>query len=601
MRVFDPESPFIKSVEEALRHLGIECFRALREASGERIGASWFPKLKYGLLFHDADNDTWEQWETSEDHDNLLITFHSDGATFIQQGDDDYLYLQTTLRSGDEFRELAEFYTGTKVDKIGSSSQHRRTLDSLLADVYLLVPADPDPGVIALKGIDFATRFPEVTRMLDAFFVSDNPDDIASVGYACVEDLFDAHNLRDSLPVPQALREGDILLNERGELLYAGLFRQDAHSRLGSFPTLVLRPSDNISCMWLSDYLEFASESHGVLKGIVRNWKNIARWLKTVEVALPSTKPNQIATSITRRLFRYCYVNSVHELTTLREPFDNIHTLYRKRLRATIALHTELLDDLEAIQQPLPFFLEYPYHHFRKEDDHVQKIHAGQRLLGMLAKVPLFLVIEELLAQKHPLGDALLFKLEERPPSDGTLVELQRKLDCELAKLSSSPLVMFKTLAEMFNDTSDLEAAVAARNRMHHEPYDEEGFLSIIGDRAPRIIERARMALDGCLFIVPCNCKVLCDEKIVIAENVCSVDSHFRRMDVRVTLPLEDFPSDELLVWQATPERVLRLGRLVTSQIVMRQSRDFGVFDRMQQHKPLFTFMRSGQERAIER
>jgi len=125
MKVFDPEHPFIKSVEVAICTLGGECFPALRERSRESIGAPWLPKLQYGLLYYDEDKDTWEQGETSEDEENLILAFQSDGATFIQPGDDDYVYLRTTLRSGDEIRELTEFFTATKVDTIGTSRDRK--------------------------------------------------------------------------------------------------------------------------------------------------------------------------------------------------------------------------------------------------------------------------------------------------------------------------------------------------------------------------------------------------------------------------------------------------------------------------------------------
>jgi hypothetical protein len=213
--------------------------------------------------------------------------------------------------------------------------------------------------------------------------------------------------------------------------------------------------------------------------------------------------------------------------------------------------------------------------------------------LGVLAKVPLYLAIEELLRAEIPLGKEMLAKVEERPLSDGALVELQRELGIRLAECGAAKLTIFARLLPFLGDTSRLEAVVAARNRMHHEPYDEEGFLKVLDQEAPKLIGSLRSSLRGCRFIVPECSKVTERGKEVIAEDICSPDAHFRKATVVVSLPLEKFPSETLLVWRNNPEHVIQLGRLITSKLVTRQTRDFGVFDRMQNSQRHFTFLRS--------
>jgi hypothetical protein len=169
----------------------------------------------------------------------------------------------------------------------------------------------------------------------------------------------------------------------------------------------------------------------------------------------------------------------------------------------------------------------------------------------------------------------------------------QKQVAMELGDGKENLLEMFSRLVEFMRDTQDLDAMVAARNRLHHEPYDEDGFVRIMAERAPKVIDRLRDALAGCRFLVTRFSRVLDGSKVITAEDACSADAHFRMVNLEVSLPLEQFPSDELMVWKAAPERVLKLGSLLTSTLVTRQSRDFGIFDRVEMGKRNFTFLRS--------
>lgn len=139
---------------------------------------------------------------------------------------------------------------------------------------------------------------------------------------------------------------------------------------------------------------------------------------------------------------------------------------------------------------------------------------------------------------------------------------------------------------------------------MHHEPYDEDGFLSSLEEHVPELIDSLRDALGRCRFLVPIHSRVVGEEKLVAAEDVCSADAQFRTVELSVSLPLETFPTDELIAYTnpaehthfggKTPsETVLRLGELLTSKIVNQQARDFGIFDRLQNKQRHFNFLRS--------
>jgi hypothetical protein len=596
MKMFEPKDPLLKSIQESIQRREDDFFycQAQRYHRGEGTHALWFPVIQHGCLAHDSEKDTWEQLAPSDGNENLIIYFRSDGFTYFQQGDDDVVYLQTTLRAGDEVHELLEFYETAQADAIGGSARVLRPLKSLFEDVFVLIPSDTGPSLLPMRGVGFPAAHPELAKMLDSHFVFGLDDEEHQVGYWCLGSFLDDHNLRDKLPPLEPIREGDLFFSGGRELLYAGLYEKDGHSFIGSLPTLVLRPRADVSRMWLADYLEVAAEAGGVLEGIAKNWRQLNQWLGTIEVSMPSTKRDQVAASITRRLYRYRYVNRVHDLTLIPEPFDKILQLYRQRLSAVEALHTETLDDIESLQRPLPFFLEYPYRHFRREDDDLLKAKAGQKLLGVLAKVPFYLVVEELLAGGHDLGRQFLAKIEERPPSDGTLANLQRQLAKELSAAPGQALKIFPGLLDLMANGKELQAMVEARNRMHHEPYDELGFLQAVAENAPRLMDALRDALIGCRFIIPHHAKMKAGKKIVKAEDACSADAHFRIFELDVDLPLEAFPSDELIVWKpGNPELHLTLGQLLTSKLVTRQTRDFGIFDRVQKKERHFTFLRT--------
>ena len=145
----------------------------------------------------------------------------------------------------------------------------------------------------------------------------------------------------------------------------------------------------------------------------------------------------------------------------------------------------------------------------------------------------------------------------------------------------------------MLADNGPLLEIVSARNRMHHEPYDEQRFLKVVAEQAPRIMDTLRKALRYTRFLVPTHVKNVAGDTILTAEDACSSEAHFRSIDLKVSLALVEFPAGQLIAWQLTPERSLTLGQLVTATMITRQSRDFGVFDRMESNKPHFTFLRS--------
>lgn len=594
MNMEDPTHPFLVEVAETLEPIGCVPADTTRIGGVETVCFVWNPRLKHGLLSYVFDESRWEQRESKDKEEDLSIKASSTGRVeFTDFGWGGLPDVAFDLRSAGELPELIDFLVQAKAEAIGSSALIRKSLASMVEGCYAIVQR-PDGDWFDLLPLQW--RYTEETQpTLDAILNSLLRD--AWVDQSRLRNELSKFvrtgNEGQSHSGILPLAKDDIIVDSRGRIRSTTTIADEDQSEWGVAPCVAFRLKKDVSIMWFSDYLEHASESEDLIVSLLQDWTSIPRSFKEVMIEIPSLKRDQIAHSIELRHARLRYRDAIDRLSSIREPFREITSLYKKRTQSVDVLHGESLDDIQSIQRPLPFFLEYPYRHFRKEDDHVQRVRAGQRLLGVLAKVPLYLVVEELLSVGHELGALILAKLEERAPSDGTLVTLQKRLAADLERLDTSPLVMFPKLQSFMEKTAHLDAMVTARNRMHHEPYDEHGFLQTMSQRAPGVVDALRGALQGCRFIVPQHGRVLNGEKLITAEDACCADAHFRLVDLKVTLPLEQFPSGELMVWTSAPEHVLKLGQLLTSMLVTRQSRDFGIFDRMENQKRHFTLLRS--------
>ncbi len=275
----------------------------------------------------------------------------------------------------------------------------------------------------------------------------------------------------------------------------------------------------------------------------------------------------------------------------IREPFEKISSLFTKRTKAAECLRSDLLEEIIAIKDPLPFFLEYPYRAYQREDDRYKKIKAGQRLLSVLTKVPLYFVAEELLELDHELGKEILGELEIKPPSDGTLVKMQEKFANNLKE--TSVLSCFGGLLQLMADQSELDRMVSARNRMHHEPFDEESFLTALNENVPRWIDRCREAMRGCQILRPDCVKFLDGETFVFAEDLRSRDSTFREVKVKIEIDPVKFQVGHIIAYRSLTGSTVTLNKLFKGKIITSQSLDLGVFDRMEKGKREYVFLRS--------
>jgi hypothetical protein len=591
----EPSHPFVQKVRDYIDAQDGCVLNVIRVNGKESVSLCWNPPVVEGMLCFDAATARWAQYEIPREYADLRLDVSCDQRFAIVDNDGGWKpVLQVVLRGAAELPELAEFFTTARASAIGSSALTTRPISSLVEGCFLVVPTNDgtEHELLPFNGPSLASKFPEMMEWVDKTF-RDAWWITSESGFDHLGEFLEKKGLRDQLPPLVPLQPEDILVDSRGRLRLPETISDDAAGEYGVAPCFALRLRRDVSAMWFSDYLEYASEADGLLIGILHDWKRLPSLLKELTVELPSTKRDQVAHAVELRQARLAYQEGIERLSSTREPFKEISRLYRKRAHAVEAVHGESLDDIQSIQRPLPFFLEYPYRAFRREDDHLRKVRAGQRLLGLLIKVPTYLVIEELLVADDALGQEALARIEERPLSEGGMLELRRFLLKRLGPDPASRLRVFGDLVGIMADVTDFDKMVEARNRMHHEPYDERAFLAAVDAGAPRQIDALREALHGIKFLVPQHGRKIDGERRITAEDVCAAEANFRRVEFATSLSLESFPAETLVAWQKSPEVALELGRLVTSKVVTHQSRDFGVFDRVQKNERHFTFLRS--------
>ena len=166
----DPASPFLNSVNDAVLLMRGPEARAHRNNGREHVSLSWFPTLPHGpLCGEDGNWDNIENWAGEEEPPVRLTVFDS-GAVHIGPGDDDEIWIETTLRSGDELDDLMTFFETTKAKTIGASSGRPKELSSLIDEVYLLVPqSESDPELLPLRPGEFSREYREVADYVDAW------------------------------------------------------------------------------------------------------------------------------------------------------------------------------------------------------------------------------------------------------------------------------------------------------------------------------------------------------------------------------------------------------------------------------------------------
>lgn len=565
---------------------------------GEVLCIPWFPECKHGVLVHEAEVDDWGQCAPSEEEENIIIAICESGSVEIRPGDDDGAYLRTSINSSAELLELMDFFTQANADCLRPTKVSEIPLSVILDKCGLFVREEkPRHGKFLEFKADYFDSMPEkLAGFLDAYFTQGTKAFESGVSYWDLKEFLKSENIELPQEAMVSLEAGDLLLDSTLGWKTAGEFFQEIDGGFGYAPCLVVRLKDTFSKMYFSDFARLTTEGSKMTALLMAGWKSLRKTSKETGVVAPKNKIDQVARSVSLRVSRMDYIDTVQKLSEVNEPLQAIASTYRKRSRAAKLLHNDFLEDTVAMESPLPFFIEFPYRRFRKQDDELEKVKAGQRLLTILSKVPLFLLIEELRATKQSLGDELMTKVGERPASDGVLVDLQKSA-VDAIQSAGIKLSVFAQLTELVANNTLLEQMVTARNRWHHEPFDHENFLRAMTEYSARYIPLLRQTLADISFMVPHRMEFVDGQKIVVGDDICSPDAHFRKTQWQVDLPVESFPTNVLVAYRASCKTAVPLGNLITSKFVDRKMLDFGVFDRQSKSgEPVFVFLRSLNE-----
>lgn len=598
MIIFQPKSLFLQSISRELCLQGCEPEGATWVNGFESMSIPWFPELKNGLLILD-DEEGWIQDEGPDepDDDIMMLHFRSDGRLKISTGEGAKLF-ETTIAAAHELNEILEFYVKTRIDRVDLSARKSSRLNQWVEEVFLLIPNMPDGSGVGplaevwpLKPNQLKADHPEVFECVNAFLTADQ-DAINKCGYWHFGAYLKENKFEGAFLNTVPLQAEDVILQGDGTILRGSSLLNLTESQHGSEPAVVLRMKKSVSEVWFWDYLNHASEAELLANRLAAGWQYLPKGLGNIEVVAPASKATQVADAIMRRNARQSYLETLKDAMDLREPFESMQRLYTSRKLAADILHGDFQEEIDAMRAPLPFFIEYPYRAFRREEDHLSRVKNGQRLLNILAKIPLFLVVEELLNSEDELGKEFLNQLKGKPLSDGAYVTLQKALARRVSE-GEAKLVVFPELLELMGNCHTIENIVNARNRMHHEPYDEEGFLSVITEGAPKIIADIRQALTGIQFMIPKGIKVVDGKVYVEAENVASFDGFFQNQLIQAAGPVEQYETDKIVVIGEGGSSVLKMDFLLHATTKTHKTRDFGIFDRMKASGPEYTFLRS--------
>jgi len=565
-------------------------FSALDDEGKEILSTSLDPELKFEPIFYDAERQTWEQDGEGECFSELCI--NSDHYAFFTRADDLLgPFIESTINSTSELQEFISLFTRSKIKQITSAKLSPRSLNQIVESTHLLFWHEGKPLLFPNNPQLLKDISPEIFKTFDICLGGKPIEDIYRPYYDPTDEARYLKLWNKIAPHCLEARPSDIEIGADGSISYLENFGENVEDYPYESPSLILRLNQKSSSMWFYDYLKYAKEAETLTWEILKSWTTLNKFLKTTQIDTFSTITAQTARAIELRNSRRLYQEAVESCLSIREPFSSIENQFTKRTKVVKQLHTELLDDVVAMQSPLPYFLEFPYQAYRKEDDPILKIRAAQRLLGLLIKIPLFLIVEELLAQNSNSGLSSIEKIKGSDPlSDGALLGILKEItkSSEIAELE-----IFKPLKDALLDAKPWDKLVELRNRMHHEPYDEEGFISAMLENVPIIIDKFRSALSGIAFIIPKSSQYRKPDILVEAENICNSDHQFRTVEFKTTLSIESFPTDQLIAYHSESNIVVSIENLITSKLVTKTARDFGIFDRIHKENPIYSYLRS--------
>ena len=418
------------------------------------------------------------------------------------------------------------------------------------------------------------------------------------------------------------LRENDLIVAITGEVVTARAFNTLSNYALDALK-IVLRPNyRKISLPFLLDYFIRIAQGKsylGWLGRMIATWRDSAN-IRYLRIPIPE---QQARFSIELRIERQ---NLIDCILGDGPTYDSIETIIedtRKRIDCwEQVLKSSLLYEADWLNCPLPYFLAWPFYHFRKSVDNHEEIRLGKILLNLSCKTLVFLrlqYLKSLMENEHHgslcnsktpidldvLEDAITQVESEllgrKPPSDGRLLGLARDLNRAIEASGIGPDCS-KSIFPWANSSGikrdedvatqkALDELVNLRNRLQHPPFDETAFISGCRNAFPLIVKNFRNYFQTIVIFSPLAMRNICGKNVVSALKIAGYDGRFQNFDFETEHGIERFPENELQA-KCLSSNVFSLGRYFTLKVSSGGLYDVGVFDHVRDGKPVYHFIR---------
>ena len=587
-----PNITFLKESVEALRTR--EGIRVTREASGsDGMLLSYRPPEGTNGVSYIINSNFWDGPVLYGDSTrDLVLELRHDGTGYLFSDDESSFLLRVALRGGHEILDLLEFFETASPEEIERNKPRAYTFKELIEGLYLMLPVAESCVLLKFNWTEWVKEkspfFEQLLKHSSCKYFNQWDHLNQSFGDWAREHSSDWQGMATCIPL-----KGDLVWNSDAVLRF-----EDYMIRCGTAwddsPRLIIRPKSTTSSLLLADILAESKEACEFTSSLAFcMWDRLASLMKTTTVNIPQGKVAQTGASIEIRTAIQDYGIVFQHLIRRKNAFQDVKSLYERRTHCLAVVHEDLLAEVEALHTPFPFFLEHPIRQFIAASDPLQKINQGQVLLNLLIKLPVFLILEE--AALDPCDIALRYmnELRERPLSEGSLIDIRRRLSSDL-KGMKRPTTIFQELEEHLEDLELLGRLVEARNRFHHPPFDDAAFLDELTKGLPSYIAGLRPAFKSLIFLVPKTLEYRNGKGLVTASNISGSNTVFPSFAFETRLPLESFPSETLVCWNRTSDRSVSFKRLLTIRKFKTEAIDIGIFDRIRNNEPQFSFAREG-------
>jgi hypothetical protein len=563
----------------------------------ELFCVGWDSGLSGGFPCFHSDDGGWSFEGRNDDSGVLMMDVFDRGAVRFRSLDGESEYLNTRIEAPDELGEIMALFTSIKPTHLSAPHWTSLLLSSIVEKVFLVLPRDGRDFLVPFDANHLAAQQPELWKAIKVLHnLKTDWEALNTLEYSCWAEWVTKHADWNALPELTKPTSRDLFYSEDCGLHSWRLHAERTTELFDTAPKLALRISARHSPMFFHLFTQQTREGAPLLTDLIANLENLQSWMKGTQVNYPSSIFAQRRLAFEFRVLRQEYDDKHASLVREHEPVKQLLELYNKRVRLIGLLHSEYVEEIEAAQRPLPFFIEYPLYRWLKTDDHdrMERVVRAKQLLTILVKSIVLLPLEEALAHTACPGPihALAADLQRKPLSDGSWVELLGVLRKRFTEAAMSLPLFGDLLLESSKIETHLAPLVVARNRFNHPPYDANGLVTAFEQKLPEVIGFLRDHFSSRQFLMPkCMCFVG-SRKLVRALLLTGRDTEFSIVEREVKGPLEAFPAGKIVATNSTGAQTLVLDRFFTGKSLKTETIDVGIFDRVEGDHACFEFVR---------